>query len=216
MIPPQAEWRVKRLSRLPDRPCAEGLLEAGVDALPVRVLVQQDGFVTGWDDGAMGFEDDAVWFSGEMTSFRVVVEDIVAANLDRREAESMTVTRLLHLGFPLRHPSRVVSVRVAVLEAPGRREWQDEERLAMEISRLWRQDESMDESQYPPLRVRPGAAIFHADPLASTASVAGLNRIHGTLGALLRILFPPSPMLKLGYGHGLARLERALAEESCA
>lgn len=214
-LPARAKWRLReKLTAYPVPPKTEDLLEPGVEAIPVRIMIQQAGFVTGWDDGAIGFEESRFWFSGRATSFHVSATDISSDHHDRRDLDSLTTGKLIHLGFPLRHPHREVSVRVAVLTVEDRHDWQDEETVAMQIRRLWRSNESDEPSQYPPLVPRPGATIWKPTPTLSTTDTALIPFFKGSLSTRLHALF--------GYGQtriqhdpaALRRLLRAIAEDA--
>ena len=136
MIPPRAAWRVKKPTIRPKPPILDGLLEEGTDAIPVRITIVQDDVTTGWDDGALGFEDDAVWFSGRAMGFHLAAPDILpgAYLLSRREA--VTSGEALNQGFPLRHPTRGVWVRVQVLTKDKEEKAEHEARLIAGVKRL--------------------------------------------------------------------------------
>ncbi len=144
----QGAWRVPRPTFTAEAAQTGDLLETTGDAIPVRILIVQDGVMTGWDDGALGFDADAVWFSGRATSFRVFSKDL----LPRLSAEG----RDLEDSFYLVHPSRRVVVRVFILGVAGRTMGRDEAVLDVELVRLRRNRLSGGESQYPPLGPRPG------------------------------------------------------------
>ncbi len=155
-VPHRSVWRVAHQEETPGLPRTEGLLEPGVNALPVRIVVQQDDVVTGWDDGALGFEEDAVWFSGRVTSFRLAAPDVLPGAYLLSPRDAVTSGEALNQGLPLRHPTREVWVRIKVLtEGKDLRE-DDEARLILGIQRLRERTESEATGEYPPLVPRPG------------------------------------------------------------
>lgn len=183
MTPPRAIWRVRKPLARPEEPNLEGLVEEGTDAIPVRITIVQDDVVTGWDDGALGFEEDAVWFSGRATSFHLAAPDIRpgAYLLSRRVA--VTSGEALNQGFPLRHPSRDVWVRVQVLCGNEEEKKACETRLITCVQHLRALRTSGAQSEYPPLAPRPGL-------LRSLPKTMGLEKERklrlacGTLGGL--------------------------------
>lgn len=178
--PRQGEWRT------PVR--AAGLLEPGVEAFPIRVRIVQNGVETGWDEGALGFEEDALWFSGTASSFRIAARDLVKTHRGK--------------GIGLHHPTRKLFLTIEVLAAEGRKEWVDEVDLAREIERLRSRESEDGDSQYPPLKPRPGlvvprhrwaryrpllfvvGAICFLLPLATHSAADNLVRI-GTIASLI-------------------------------
>lgn len=191
-LPPRSPWRVARPTASPLPAKVDGLLEEGVDAIPVRVTIEQDGVTTGWDDGAMGFDEDAVWFSGRACSFRIVAPDILpgAHLLSRHQA--VADGEALRQGLPLRHPMRKVWLRVKVLNDPERNEWDDEAELIREVKRLRAHSESREESAYPPLSPRPGL-------LKPSPKQMSLEKKHR-----LRIVFGTGCVFALTSSHSLA------------
>lgn len=151
-LPPRSSWRVPRPTAAPRPPEIEGLIEEGTDALPVRITIVQNGVRTGWDDGALGFEPDAVWFSGRACSFRIVAPDAISS------AYGVSGHEFSHgeSSIPLRHPTRRIVVEVAVIAREGHSEWRDSQTVVGSIRRFLRSSTAEGESQYPPLAPRPG------------------------------------------------------------
>jgi len=111
----------------------------------------QEGVRTGWDDGALGFEEDAVWFSGRACSFRIAAADLLPpsglrANVGIPDGRTLA----------LRHPTRRIWIDVAPIAQGGFRDWESSQAIADEIVRLRQRRESTTASQYPPLVPRPG------------------------------------------------------------
>lgn len=156
----QGEWRVAQPTPRPLPPVTDGLLEDGLNAIPVRIRIVQDGVQTGWDDGALGFDETSFWFSGLATSFRIRAPEIEPGTYYLSREEAVTEGEAKLQGFPLRHPLRQVAVRMEVLSIEGRDRDADERRLVGEVCRLRSPHRSGDEeegkSQYPPLTPRPG------------------------------------------------------------
>lgn len=155
VIPPQATWRVKEPTRTPLEPRLGGLLEEGSDAIPVRVTIVQDGLTTGWDDGALGFEDDSVWFSGRATSFYLGAPDLRPGTYRLSRHEAVTHSEALQ-GLPLRHPTRDVWVMVTILTSKPSAKVDDERRYIQGVKRLRGSTEGEGSREYPPLMPRPG------------------------------------------------------------
>lgn len=180
-LPPRSPWRVREPRRSPEPGEGPFLVEDGTNALPVRIVIEQNGFVTGWDDGALGFDKDSVWFSGECCSFRIAARDLLIW-----ESSDAHHSRTLAPGIPIRHPSRKVWIRLILrVHILGRSHAQD--RLMDEIMRL-RNRKGGGESEYPPLVPRPGAAVWRpkttmlpppgsAGPIASFLERTGLSQI---------------------------------------
>lgn len=199
MISPQARWRVARPTPWPEPWRAEEVLEPGVDALPVQILVLQDRYVTGWDEGALGFEADALWFSGRATSFHLGAGRLSELRLP----DAFNVVPHCRVALP--HPTREVGLEIAVLDFEGRQDWQDEERLIKELRRLSESRGGAEGDQYPPLSVRPGATPVQRVEwdLFRRRSTFG-----GWVFALGRSRTFPLP------DHGRERLLRAIHEET--
>lgn len=214
LLPPRSAWRVTHPEAVPGPPRVEGLIEPDVDALPVRIVVQQDDFVTGWDDGAMGFEEDAVWFNGWASSFRLLAKDVRSANHDRIFASRASESWLLHYGFPLRYPTRQVRVRTVVLTSEVRHHREDERRLAEEIRRLWLLGTGRGESEYPPLSLRPGTGAWLVTESLPIESVATLRPIVGRYSRWVdRLLTASYANLPFADGRLAREFERRLAKE---
>lgn len=150
-------------------------------------MIEQDGVVTGWDDGGMGFDENAVWFSGRATSFRIGAPDILPGTYALSGVEAVTDGEAKLQGFPLRHSDREVWVRVEILELTARQQDDDEKRLIGAVKRLRAQTTGKTVSQYPPLIPRP-RIIPKPTPM--------WWRVAAGLGALLvlrlSILFDPT------------------------
>ena len=151
-VPPQAEWRVAHPTVWPALPSLDGWIEPGADAFPVHVTIRQDGVVTGWDDGALGFDEEAVWFSGQATSFRIVAADI--AEDDRRWSLSDAFSNYTEIEITLRYSPWRLSLTLRALAHDGRVAAADIQIVKRRLSRL--SSGAMDTSQYPPLVPRPG------------------------------------------------------------
>jgi len=143
-LPRRGEWRDPSVLARSSKGAA-GLLEPGVDAVPVRVRIQQDGVETGSDEGAAGVDEGALWFSGRTCSFRIAGGDIVAQEKSR--------------GIGLRHPGRKIYLFLEVLVTEGRKEWEDENSLREEVERIRRNPAEGVRSQYPPLMPGPGRIV---------------------------------------------------------
>lgn len=164
-MPPQSQWRVQ--DRLANSPpvMTKGLLEPEVEAIPVRITIVQDDVETGWDDGALGFEETAVWFSGRACSFHISAPDILPGTYRLSRREAVTMGEALHQGLPLKYDSREVWVRIKILKVEDRNLWEDEETLSRAIQRLRSGTEGDGRSEYPPLAPRPGL-LANPHPLA--------------------------------------------------
>lgn len=161
-LPPRSPWRVASPSPWPERMPVDGLVEPNAEAVPVRVSIVQDGYVTGWDEGALGFEENAVWFSGRASSFYVVASDV-----ERWHGDGGLFALTDRLSFKLRHPNRNVVLALTILALEDRKEWEDEELVVREIQRLVERNGAQGQSQYPPLALRPGSSPIYRNDWGS-------------------------------------------------
>lgn len=162
-LPPQCEWRVKKKEPHPEPPETGDLLEEGVDAVPVRIEIWQNEVLTGWDDGAFGFEESAIWFSGRASSFRLTRNDFESTTLHNPWDATHLGREIPELVLWLRHPKRRVCLRLNVHRLEGRHSPYDESRILNEISRICEGEDPPPASQYPPLGPRPG--VIDAAPI---------------------------------------------------
>jgi hypothetical protein len=174
-LPSQSEWRVKKREPRPGPPVTADLLEVGVDAVPVRIEIWQNEVLTGWDDGAFGFEPNAIWFSGRASSFHLTRNDFDAPTLHNPWDATHLGREVPEVVLWLRHPSRRICIRLTVHFVEGRHTLFDESRILNEISRICEEEDSPPESQYPPLDPRPGVIDGTATWIRPIAwSAAGL------------------------------------------
>lgn len=181
-LPPRSAWRVPQTTAKPAPASVRLLTDEGAGALPVRVVIEQNGFVTGWDEGALGFDEEAMWFSGDCSSFCVLGTDLAS--------RWTSLEDVVRRGLVIRHPNRLVRLRFIFL-APMAERWTLQSRLAEGVYRLQsapRRTTRGSQSEYPPLVPRPGAAVWRsrtdmlplpgsAGPIASWLERAGLTRI---------------------------------------
>ncbi len=198
-LPPRTSWRVVKPTALPLRPDLDGLLEEGSDPLPVRITIVQDGITTGWDDGALGFEEEAVWFSGRACSFRVAAPDVLPCTY-LPWGDEMETGPAHPKEMRLRHPTRKVLVNVELIGIGGKARHDAAQSLNVRINQL-RAHKSGGMSQYPPLAPRDG--LIPKSPTRKQSIVFLLTLL---AGSAVLIVWKPSVFPIAGALFGVADL----------
>jgi hypothetical protein len=207
---------MESVRRESDGEAGKALLEAPDDpgVWPVEVEIVQEGVVTGVDRGLIWFEDRALGFSGEATSFLVTHGEVVSWHTMRGSqafAPVPTADHRLILWTPpqAREASRQIELRLRHLRYAGFESFRFEEQLRKlgTPRTLLGTALSPPRGQFPPLDIGPGApslgrltwearGLFFGCALASIGAFAIFEPLIGR-GNLLVAAFAAWGSMKL-------------------